>query len=85
MQTPLDDTHPKIREMQISLIRKAGIARRIMDMRSLSKTVVNLSRRAVSRRHPECSQQEIDLIFVRLHYGDDLAGRLRAYLDRKTR
>lgn len=79
----LDDTSPGIKEIQISLIRKAGAAERTTIMRSLSQTVVNLSRRAISRTHPGYNQQEIDLIFVSLHYGEDIANRLESYLGRK--
>ena len=78
----LDDTSPKIKEIQISLIRKAGVAERTTRMRSLSQTVVNLSRRAIARTHPGYNQREIDLIFVSLHYGDEIAHRLKSYLDR---
>ena len=84
MHSQLNDTHPQIKEIQIALIRKAGIARRTMQMRSLSQTVIRLSRRAIARTHPGCNQQEVDLIFVRLHYGDDLADRLGIYLNRKA-
>lgn len=83
MQSHWDDTNPKIKEIQISLIRKAGIAQRIMQMRSLSRTAINLSRRAISRAHPEYNQQEVNLVFVRLHYGDDIANRLGTYLNQK--
>ncbi len=79
----LDDTHPEIKEIQISLIRKAVVAERTMRMRSLSGTVVNLSRRAIARTHPGYSPQEVDLMFVSLHYGNDIADRLERYLDRK--
>lgn len=79
----LDDTNPGIKEIQISLIRKAGVAERTMHARSLSGTVVNLSRRAISRTHPGHNQQELDLIFVSLHYGNDIADRLESYLARK--
>lgn len=83
MLARLDDTNPGIKEIQISLIRKAGVAERTTRMRSLSQTVVNLSRRAISRTHPGYNQQEVDLIFVSLHYGDDIANRLENYLGRK--
>ncbi len=79
----MDDTNSGIKEIQISLIRKAGAAERTMCMRSLSGTVVNLSRRAIARTHPGYSQQEVDLMFVSLHYGDDIANRLERYLARK--
>lgn len=84
MQSLLDDTHPKIKEIQISLMRKAGISERTMRMRSLSQTVINLSRRAISRTHPEYNKHDVDLFFVRLHYGDDIADRLQTYIDRKS-
>ena len=79
----LDDTNPGIKEIQISLVRKAGVAERTTRMRSLSGTVANLSRRAIARTHPGYSQQEVDLIFVSLHYGNDIANRLERYLARK--
>jgi len=76
------DTHPKIEEIQISLIRQSGIAERISRLRSLSQTVIQLSRRAVLRVNPELSEQELKCKFVAYHYGDDLANRLHKYLNR---
>ena len=78
-----NDTDPKVEEIQIALLRKAGIAQRTMRTRSLSRTVVNLSRRAIARTLGDVGQKERDLVFVRIHYGDDLARRLEAYLDNK--
>jgi hypothetical protein len=83
MPLRLSDTSPAMEEKQISMIRKAGIAERLRRMRSLSRTVIRLSRRAISRAHPSLSQQEIDLIFISLHYGEEIAGRLKTYLQRK--
>ena len=83
-QPYIDDTDPKAKEIQVSLIRKAGIAERARHMRELSGTVINLSRRAISRTHPEYDQKQIDLMFVSIHYGGDLARRLEDYLDKKA-
>ena len=83
-QPYIDDTDPKAKEIQISLIRKAGIAERVRHMRELSGMVINLSRRAISRTHPGYDQKQIDLMFVRIHYGGDLAKRLEDYMDAKT-
>ena len=74
------DTHPQMEKIQISLIRKAGKAKRIMCLRSLSQTVIRLARRAIGRANPGYNQREIDLNFIGLNYGEDLASRLRAYL-----
>lgn len=82
--TPSFDTHPKAEKFQISLIRQASIAKRMSRMRSLSQTVIQLSRRAIRRAKPELSEQELNLILVSHHYGPDLADRVSKYLKRRT-
>ena len=81
--TYLSDTSPEIENVQIALLRKAGVTQMLMRMQSLSQTMANLSRRAIARSHPEFNQQEVDLFFVRLHYGDKLADDLKTYLDQQ--
>ncbi len=83
MKTQSIDTHPKAEEVQIALLRKASPAKRAWLMRSLSQTVLRLSRRAFRRAHPDLSEQELNLLFVKHCYGDDLAERLRIYLNRR--
>ncbi len=82
MITQSFDTSLNAEETQISLIRKASIAERISRVRSLSQTTMQLSRRAISRANPGLSEQEVTLIFVAYHYGDELANRLRAYMEK---
>jgi hypothetical protein len=62
---------------QIALFRKASPARRIRTTRSLTRSVIQLSRRALRRRRPGASEEEIDVAFVSLHYGPELAARVR--------
>ncbi len=76
MTTQLTDTDPKTKKAQIELIRKASIAKRISVMRSLSKSVILLSRRTIKRAKPNFNEKEVSLAFVSLHYGKDLAARL---------
>lgn len=83
MLTQLSDTDPRAEKLQISLIRRASIATRISRARSLSRTVMQLSRRAISRAHPELCNEELDLAFVAHHYGKKLADSLRSYLNQK--
>lgn len=78
------DTHPEVEEIQISLIRKASVAKRISRMRSLSQTVIHLSRRAILRVNPELSGNELKCKIIAHHYGDDLADRFHNYLNHKT-
>lgn len=59
------------------MARRSGLAR------SLSQTTIQLARRAIQRAHPDADEEQISLIFVALHYGQDLADRLRADLARR--
>lgn len=76
----VDDTAPKIVEIQRDLLRKAGVAKRAALARSLSSTVIDLSRRELQRRSPSSSAIEIGITWVEQNYGSDLAQRLRGYL-----
>ena len=84
MKTQSRDTRPEVEEIQISLIRKASIAKRIGVVRSLSETTIRLSRRAIARANPELNDRNLDLKFVEYHYGKTLANNLREYLDKKS-
>ena len=74
------DTSPQAERVQIELIRQASVSERISRVRSLSQTVMFLSRRAIQRANPSLSEQEVDLAFVSNHYGEKLAKRLRVYM-----
>ncbi len=80
MVTQSIDTHPKIEELQILLLRRATVSKRLAMMRSLSQTTIYLSRRAIQRANPTFSPLDLDLAFVTYHYGADLANRLHQYL-----
>jgi hypothetical protein len=77
------DTTPQAEKVQIELIRQSSVAKRISLVRSLSQTAMFLSRRAIQRANPSLSEREVDLLFVELHYGKDLAERLRSYMEHK--
>ncbi len=74
------DTSAEAERVQIDLIRAAPVARRLHLAWSLSATVIGAARQALRRARPDASSQEIDLRFVELHYGPDLAAALRAEL-----
>lgn len=46
---------------------------------------MQLARDAIRRRHPDWSEREVMLEFVRVHYGAELAGRVRDYVARRER
>jgi hypothetical protein len=42
--------------------------------------VMQLSRRAIARAHPGSSTLDVDMMFLELHHGAEIAGRVRRYL-----
>jgi hypothetical protein len=84
MKTQSVDTHPKAEEAQIALLRQASVAKRALWLRSLSQTVLRLSQRAIRKANPGLNERELQVLFVRYCYGDDLADHLQTYLNRKT-
>ena len=83
MVTQSIDTHPQAEEVQLALLRQATAARRLAVMCSLSQTTIQLSRRAIQRANPTYTPLELNLAFVRIHYGEELAQRLQHYLAQK--
>jgi hypothetical protein len=77
MKTQSPDTSPEAERVQIALLRQASPARRFGLARSLTRSTIMLSRRAIARAHPQFSEEELALTFVELHYGRDLSERLR--------
>jgi len=84
MITQSTDTHPKIEELLISLIRSSSIAKRISRVRSMSESTIWLSRRAIMRANPDLDKKELNLKFISYHYGDKLAGLLREYMETRS-
>lgn len=76
----LDDTHPAIAKVQMQMLRRAGCARRAALARSLSRTVIGLSRRELGARMAGASREQVELRWVQQQYGAELAGRLAAFL-----
>ena len=52
---------------------------------ALSARAIELAHQAIARRHPELPEQDVKLKFVELHYGADLAAKVREYLARRAR
>lgn len=74
------DTDPETEAKQIELLRSLSEAERFAKTCALTDTLRALSRRAIKRANPGLSQRELDLKFVAVHYGEELATRLGKYL-----
>lgn len=60
------DTRPEAEQVQIALLQKATVAQRLAMTCALSRTAMELSRRALRRARPGASEREIELEFVAL-------------------
>lgn len=75
--TMLSDTSPDARRVQIELLRRLTPAQRVSMMRSLSATAIGLSRRALARTNPGLDGHELNLLFIEMNYGKELADGVR--------
>jgi len=73
------DTGVRSEQVLLELLRKKRPADKIGQVRALSQLVIGLSRRALARANPEKSEAELKLLFIRLHYGEELARRCAEY------
>ena len=71
------DTSVEAERVHIDLLRAAPVARRLSLAWSLSATVIGAARRALARARPSASPRELDVWFVELHYGPELAAAVR--------
>jgi hypothetical protein len=75
------DTDSAAERVQVELLRQATVARRATLARSLSRTVLQLTRRAIQERNPSASAEEIGVRFVEACYGPELAQALQRDLE----
>jgi len=79
------DTSAAAARVQIDLLRKSGCERRAQMTRSMSRTVIDLSRAALRERMPSASEGEVLLRWVALQYGAELGERVRRYIRARAR
>ena len=79
MRTQSPDTHPKAEAGQVELLRKASVSDRLEIVWSLSRTVSQLALEGIRRAHPDASQEEILLLYVSIHYGQETVDKLHRY------
>jgi hypothetical protein len=76
----LSDTTDQAERVWIELWRQKSPAFRLQRALALSAEVIARSRAAIARAVPVWSKQQCDLFWVEVHYGRDLADRLREHL-----
>ena len=80
----LSDTSPEAEKVQIELIRRCSVAERIARMRSLTAIGTRMSRQAIAEANPKLDAREVDLRWMELHYGRELADEYRAFLQERA-
>ena len=77
----LTDTHPDAEAIRQELLRRQTAAEKFSLVRALTATVVSLCRQGIRERHPEFDERAVDLHFVEMNYGRELAEGLRRRLE----
>ena len=76
------DTPLKIEEIQINLIRQSNIPKRIAMVQALTEITICLSKKAILRANPQSNVQEVNFLFCSFTYGEDLANKMKEYIER---
>ena len=79
------DTPLKIEEIQIDLIRKSSIPKRMAMVQALTEITIRLSKNAILRANPQSSGQEVNFLFCFFTYGEDLANRVKEYIEHRKK
>ena len=82
MKTQSRDTNKETERTLISLIRNQSPSKKLSQILSLSQTTRQLSKRAIARAHKHLDNEQIKLLFIKYHYGKDLAARVQKYIDK---
>ena len=83
MRTQSSDTSPEAERVQIELIRKASPAKLFGLVRSMSQSMIQASRDTIRQLHPEASKEELDILFIELYYGKELAHQVQKIREKR--
>ncbi len=70
------DTHPKMEQMQIELIRHMPAWKKLAIVDGLNKTVKTLAISGIKQRHPTATPEQIQRMLADLMLGEDLARKV---------
>lgn len=78
------DTSPEFEKVWIEMWRQKSPTFRLQRALAISDEVMLRSRAGIAAAHPDWSKQEVDLFWVELNYGRELANRLRNHLTQRV-
>jgi len=71
------DTDRKAREVQADLVRKIPPDERAMKAIRMTTRLIRECKNAIRRNNPEYTDRQVDLAFIELNYGPELAQAVR--------
>ena len=84
MKTQSIDTDAKSEKILINLLREKSIAEKFDMVRSLSQSMIELSKRAIARANKGIDDDQVNIMFVELHYGRALAQGFKKKLEKRS-
>ncbi len=79
----MTDTSKEAERVQIELLQKAGFQRRLELTCLLSQNAKKMAMDGIARANPTWTKRQIEIKFIEVHYGKDLAQKFSDYLDGK--
>ena len=79
------DTNINTENFLISLIKDSTTTQKFSQICSLSQMTRYLSKRAIARANSNLTEIQVKLLFVKYHYGNELANKLEEYLKAKQK
>jgi hypothetical protein len=76
MSPLFSDTHPKMEQAQIELIRRMPAWKKVFIMDGLNETVKTLAVSGIKQRHPEAAPAQIKRMLADLMLGAELARKV---------
>jgi hypothetical protein len=76
MTTLSPDTHPKAEQVQIELLRRAPVWRKLQMVAQLNETVRTFALSGLRQRHPGASDGELRRLLADLILGESLAAQV---------
>jgi len=78
------DTSPDASAVQLELWRKMTGQQRVQKAMALSSQLRSMAFNAIRRRHPEWNESQVQLKFIELTYGSELAANFEEWKAERT-
>lgn len=78
------DTSPEAEAIQLDCLRRMTPQQRLSRTCALSQQVKRMAFEAIRRRHPDFSERQVQLLFIELTYGKDLAAEVKRWYEERV-